>query len=52
MAYAFACRDLKIFPDCHYIAWGETIDEVLGLTDDQVNDPETIKRVQALIKKV
>ena len=63
MAYTFACRDLGIFKDCPYVARGDTIDEVFadsakhakevhGVTDEQVNDPETTKRVKALIKEV
>ncbi|MFC2047279.1 DUF1059 domain-containing protein [Chloroflexota bacterium] len=63
MAYTFACRNLGLFKDCLYVARGDTIDEVLadaekhakevhGLTNEQVNDPETKERVKALIKEV
>ena len=60
MAMTLACRDLG--EDCHYVAHGETEKELMadadkhakevhGFTDEQLKDPELIKRVKAAIKK-
>ncbi len=60
MAMTLACRDLE--SDCTYVARGETEEELIadaekhakevhGFTDEQLKDPELIKRVKAAIKK-
>lgn len=60
MAMTLACRDLG--EDCHYVARGETEEEVMadadkhakevhGFTDEQLKDPKLIKSVKAAIKK-
>ena len=60
MALTLSCRDLG--EDCHYVARGETEEELMadadkhakevhGFTDEQLKDPELIKRVKAAIKK-
>jgi len=59
MAKTFTCRDVGV--DCPYIARGETEEELMadlskhakevhGYTDEQLNDPEMIKKVKAAIK--
>ena len=59
MAKTFNCRDVGV--DCSYVARGETEEavmadaakhakEVHGYTDEQLNDPEMIKKVKAAIK--
>jgi len=59
MAMTFACRGLGI--DCPYIARGETEEELIadvlkhgkqvhGYTDEQLNDPEMMKKVKSTIK--
>ncbi len=60
MAKTFACRDLGI--DCPYVARGETEEELIadvvkhgkevhGYTDEQLKDPEMMKKVKAAIKE-
>ena len=60
MAMTLACRDLG--EDCHYVAHGETEKELMadmgkhakevhGYTDEQLKDPEMMKKVKAAIKK-
>lgn len=60
MAMTFACKDIGV--DCPYVARGETEEEILadiakhakevhGYTDEQIKDPEMIKKVKAAIKK-
>lgn len=60
MAMTFACRDVGT--DCPYVARGETEEELMadivkhgkevhGYTDEQLNDPEMVKKVKAAIKK-
>ncbi len=60
MTLKLACRDLGT--DCSYVARGETEDELMadgvkhakevhGYTDEQLNDPEMMKKVKAAIKQ-
>jgi len=60
MAKSFACRDVGI--DCPYVARGETEEELMadvikhgkevhGYTDEQLNDPEMMKKVKSAIKE-
>jgi len=60
MAMTLACRDTGV--DCPYVARGETEEELMGdvlkhgkevhgYTDEQLNDPEMMKKVKAAIKK-
>jgi len=60
MAMTLACRDLD--SDCPYVARGETEEELMadmgkhakevhGYTDEQLKDPEMMKKVKAAIKK-
>jgi len=60
MAMTFACRDVGT--DCPYVARGETEEELMadivkhgkevhGYTDEQLNDPEMVKKIKAAIKK-
>jgi len=59
MAKTMACRDLGV--DCSYVARGETEEELMadvakhakevhGYTDEQLKDPEMMKKVEAAIK--
>jgi len=59
MAKAIMCRDLGV--DCAYVGHGETEEEVIadcakhgkevhGYTDEQLKDPEMMKKVKAAIK--
>ena len=59
MAKTMACRDLGV--DCSYVARGETEEklmadvakhakEVHGYTEEQLEDPEMMKKVKAAIK--
>ena len=59
MAKTMACRDLGV--DCFYVARGETEEklmadvakhakEVHGYTEEQLEDPEMMKKVKAAIK--
>jgi len=60
MALKLSCRDLG--EDCHYVARGETEEELMadadkhakevhGFTDEQLKDPEMRKKIKAAIKK-
>lgn len=60
MGYTLACRDTGV--DCPYVARGETMDVVMAdgakhgkavhnYTDEQLNDPEMIKKFKAAIKQ-
>ena len=60
MGYKFACRDTGV--DCPYVASGETEEEVMadamkhgkevhGYTEEQLKDPEMMKKVKSAIKK-
>ena len=60
MAFTLACRDTGA--DCPYIARGETEEEMMtdlikhakevhGYTDEQINDPEMMKKIKAAIKE-
>lgn len=60
MAYTLACRDIG--EECHFVAKGETEEEVLaeaakhakevhGFTDEQVNDPEFLEESRKVIKQ-
>lgn len=60
MAMTLACRDLGA--DCPYVARGETEEALMadvakhakeahGYTDEQLKDPEMVKKVKAAIKK-
>ena len=59
MGKTLACRDLGT--DCHYVARGKTEEELMadmdkhakeshGFTDEQLKDPELMKKVKAAIK--
>ncbi len=59
MAMTLACRDIG--SDCPYIARGETEEELMadvvkhgkevhGYTEEQLKDPEMMKKVKAAIK--
>ena len=59
MVQKFACRDVGI--NCDYIASGETEEELMAnigkhakevhsYTDEQLKDPELMKKVKAAIK--
>jgi len=59
MAKTMACQDLGV--DCSYVARGETEEELMadvakhakevhGYTDEQLKDPEMMKKVEAAIK--
>lgn len=60
MAMTFTCKDVGV--DCPYVARGETEEELMadiakhakevhGYTDEQLKDPEMMKKVKAAIKK-
>jgi len=60
MAKTFACRAVGV--DCPYVARGETEEELMadiikhgkevhGYTDEQLNDPEMMKKVKSAIKE-
>lgn len=60
MAMTVACRDLGF--DCSYVARGETMEELMadsathgkevhGYTDEQLNDPEMKKKIEAAVKE-
>jgi len=60
MAKTFACRAVRA--DCPYVARGETEEELMadiikhgkevhGYTDEQLNDPEMMKKVKSAIKE-
>ena len=60
MALQFACRDVGV--TCDFIAKGETEEELLeqvakhakevhGYTDEQLNDPEMMKKVKSAVKQ-
>ena len=60
MAKTFTCRDVGV--DCPYVARGETEEdlmadvikhgkEVHGYTDEQLSDPEMMKKVKSAIKE-
>lgn len=60
MALTLACRDVGV--DCPYVARGETEEELManilkhgkevhGYTDEQLTEPEMIKKVKAATKK-
>jgi predicted small metal-binding protein len=60
MTMTLACRDLGT--DCPYVARGETEEELMAdmvkhakevhsYTDEQLKDPEMMKKVKAAIKK-
>ncbi|GAG65512.1 unnamed protein product [marine sediment metagenome] len=59
MAKTMACRDVGV--DCSYVAHGETEEELMadiakhgkevhGYTEEQLEDPEMMKKVKAAIK--
>jgi predicted small metal-binding protein len=59
MAKTFTCRDVGV--DCPYVARGQTEEELMadiakhakevhGYTDEQLKDPEMMKKVKAAIK--
>jgi len=59
MAKTLACRDMGV--DCPYVSRGETEEELMadatkhvkeahGYTDEQLKDPELMKKVKAAIK--
>jgi predicted small metal-binding protein len=60
MRYKIACKDMGI--DCDFVAHGDTEEEILekasahakevhGYTDEQLEDPEMVKKVKAAIKE-
>ena len=60
MTYELACADVGVA--CSFVAQGETMDELMvdvakhakaehGYTDEQLNDPETQKKVKAAVKE-
>lgn len=60
MGLTLACKDFG--EECPYVARGETEDELManatkhvkeahGYTDEQLNDPEMVKKAKALIKQ-
>lgn len=60
MAKTLACKDVGV--DCPYVARGETEEELMaavlkhgkevhGYTDEQLNDPEMMKKVKSAIKE-
>lgn len=60
MALQFACQDVGVA--CDFIAKGETEEELLeqvakhakevhGYTDEQLNDPEMMKKVKSAVKQ-
>ena len=60
MTYKLACEDTGV--SCPFVAEGETMDEMMevavkhvkaihGYTDEQLNDPEMQKVINAAIKK-
>jgi len=60
LPYKLACKDTGV--DCPFVAQGEIMDEMMGVvvkyvkekhgyTDEQINDPEMQKEIQAAIKK-
>ena len=60
MALQFACQDVGV--TCDFIAKGETEEELLeqvakhakevhGYTDEQLNDPEMMKKVKSAVKQ-
>ena len=60
MAMTFSCKDVGV--ECPYVARGVTEEELMadlakhakevhGYTDEQLNDPEMMKKVKAAIKK-
>ena len=60
MTYTLACNDTGI--SCPYVAKGETMDELMtdagqhaksvhSYTDEQLNDPELLKQLKAVIKQ-
>lgn len=60
MAMTLACQDLGT--DCSYVAHAKTEEELManmgkhaksvhGFTDEQLKDPEMMKKAQAAIKK-
>jgi predicted small metal-binding protein len=59
MAKTMACRDVGV--DCSYVAHGETEEELMtdvtkhakevhGYTEEQLEDPEMMKKVKGAIK--
>lgn len=62
MTLTLACKDIDIGSQCPYIARGETEEELMedaikhtkevhGYTDEQLNDPEMMKKVKAATKE-
>jgi predicted small metal-binding protein len=60
MAMTFKCKDVGV--ECPYVARGETEEELIadivkhakevhGYTDEQLKDPEMMKKVKAAIEK-
>lgn len=60
MAYTLACKDIGT--QCPYVARGETMDDIMvdvgqhgkkvhGYTDEQLNDPEMMRKIKAAIKQ-
>jgi len=60
MGMTVSCKDLDA--DCSYVAHGKTEEELManmtkhakkvhGYTDEQLNDPEMVKKIKAAIKK-
>ena len=62
MTLKLACKDIDIESQCPYVAHGETEEEVMedavkhgkevhNYTDEQLNDPEMMKKVKSAIKE-
>lgn len=60
MGYKLACKDTGV--DCPYVARGNTFEEAMengvkhgkevhNYTDEQLNDPEMMKKVKAAVKQ-
>lgn len=60
MGLTLACKDIGT--DCPYVAHGETEDELMadsgkhakevhGYTDEQLSDPEMMKKIKAAVKQ-
>ena len=59
MGYTLACKDLGV--DCSYVAEGKNMKDLMnkavkhgkkvhGYTDEQLKDPELLKKVKAAVK--
>ncbi len=62
MAKTISCREVGLFADCDEVMRGETEDDLMssaaahgreahGMTDEQLNDPQTQLTVRAFIRE-